>query len=59
MYEDRPWIKELLELVREIHGREIRRVGGCFGHQAVALDGQPHNSFFRHLLKGFLQGSDL
>jgi GMP synthase (glutamine-hydrolysing) len=37
VYEDRPWIKELLELVREIHRREIRLVGVCFGHQAVAL----------------------
>jgi GMP synthase (glutamine-hydrolysing) len=37
VYEDRPWIKELLELVREIYRREIRLVGVCFGHQAVAL----------------------
>ena len=37
MYEDRPWIKRLLDLVREIHSREIRLVGVCFGHQAVAL----------------------
>ena len=37
VYEDRPWIKGLLELVREIHRREIRLVGVCFGHQAVAL----------------------
>lgn len=37
VYEDRPWIKELLDLVRETHRREIRLVGVCFGHQAVAL----------------------
>ncbi len=37
VYEDRPWIKGLLELVREIHRREIRLVGVCFGHQTVAL----------------------
>ena len=37
VYEDLPWIKELLELVREIHRRDIQLVGVCFGHQAVAL----------------------
>jgi GMP synthase (glutamine-hydrolysing) len=37
VYEDRPWIKELLELVREIYRREIRLVGVCFGHQVAAL----------------------
>ncbi len=36
-YEDRPWIKQLLELVREINERAIRLVGVCFGHQAIAL----------------------
>jgi GMP synthase-like glutamine amidotransferase len=37
VYEDRPWIKQLLEIVREIHRREIRLVGVCFGHQAIAM----------------------
>jgi GMP synthase (glutamine-hydrolysing) len=37
VYEDRPWIRDLLGLVREIYRREIRLVGVCFGHQAVAL----------------------
>jgi GMP synthase-like glutamine amidotransferase len=36
VYDDKPWIRDLLELVREIHSREIRLVGVCFGHQAVA-----------------------
>lgn len=37
VYEDRPWIKRLLGLVREIHRRRVRLLGVCFGHQAVAL----------------------
>jgi GMP synthase-like glutamine amidotransferase len=37
VYEDLPWIKRLLELVREIHGQGIRLVGVCFGHQAIAM----------------------
>jgi GMP synthase-like glutamine amidotransferase len=37
VYENRPWIEQLLELVREIHRRAIRLVGVCFGHQAIAL----------------------
>ena len=37
VYEDRPWIMELLERVREIYRFEIPLVGVCFGHQAVAL----------------------
>ncbi len=36
VYDDKPWIRELLELVREIHRRDIRLLGVCFGHQAVA-----------------------
>jgi GMP synthase-like glutamine amidotransferase len=37
VYEDRPWIKQLLDLVGEIRRREIKLVGVCFGHQAIAM----------------------
>jgi GMP synthase-like glutamine amidotransferase len=36
VYEDLPWIRRLLDLVREIYRREIRLIGVCFGHQAIA-----------------------
>ncbi|QDH74163.1 type 1 glutamine amidotransferase [Brevundimonas sp. M20] len=35
VYEDDPWIGDLLEWIRAAHGR-TRLVGVCFGHQAMA-----------------------
>lgn len=36
VYEDLPWIHRLLDFIRELHGRQKKIVGICFGHQAVA-----------------------
>lgn len=36
VYEDLPWIHRLLEFIRELHERQKKTVGICFGHQAVA-----------------------
>lgn len=36
VYEDKPWIARLIEFVRELHRREKKLVGICFGHQLVA-----------------------
>jgi len=36
VYEDKPWIADLLEFVRELHRRRKKLVGICFGHQVVA-----------------------
>jgi len=35
-YEDHDWIPKLMDLVREIHARELPLVGICFGHQIIA-----------------------
>lgn len=35
-YEDKPWIHELIEFVRELDRRRKKLVGICFGHQLVA-----------------------
>ena len=45
VYDDDPWIAELLELIRELHERRIKTVGICFGHQAIAaaLGGRVEN----------------
>ena len=45
VYDDDPWIKRLLELIRKIHAARIKTVGICFGHQAIAhaLGGQVEN----------------
>lgn len=45
VYEDAPWIAELLEWIRSARGR-TRLVGVCFGHQAMgqALGGQVEKS---------------
>ncbi|SDC44064.1 type 1 glutamine amidotransferase [Ruegeria marina] len=32
-----PWIGRLLELIRDMHSRQIPIFGACFGHQAIAL----------------------
>jgi GMP synthase-like glutamine amidotransferase len=36
VYEDKPWIAELMAFVRELHRRRKKLVGICFGHQLVA-----------------------
>lgn len=36
VYEDLPWIPQLLELIRRIYHSDIPLVGICFGHQALA-----------------------
>ena len=36
VYEDKPWIAQLLDFVRELHRRRKKLVGICFGHQLVA-----------------------
>jgi len=36
VYEDKPWIADLLDFVRELHRRRKKLVGICFGHQVVA-----------------------
>ena len=35
-YDDKPWITELMEFVRELDRRQKKLVGICFGHQLVA-----------------------
>ncbi|MEZ5925703.1 MAG: gamma-glutamyl-gamma-aminobutyrate hydrolase family protein [Hyphomicrobiaceae bacterium] len=35
--DDRPWIKRLLGLIREVEAVRIPVAGICFGHQAIAL----------------------
>lgn len=36
VYEDKPWIAQLMVFVRELHRRRKKLVGICFGHQLVA-----------------------
>ncbi|MCY4128677.1 MAG: type 1 glutamine amidotransferase [Gammaproteobacteria bacterium] len=36
VYDDDPWIERLFNLVRRIHAAQIKTVGICFGHQAIA-----------------------
>ena len=36
VYDDKPWIKQLMQFVRELHARRKKLVGICFGHQLVA-----------------------
>jgi GMP synthase-like glutamine amidotransferase len=36
VHDDLPWITTLMDLIREIHGRERPLLGVCFGHQAIA-----------------------
>lgn len=36
IYDDEPWIPPLLEFIRETAKDNIRQVGICFGHQAMA-----------------------
>ncbi len=36
VYEDKPWIIELMEFVRELNTRHKKLLGFCFGHQLVA-----------------------
>lgn len=37
VYDDKPWIHQLLDFIREIHAARRRLAGICFGAQAVAL----------------------
>lgn len=32
-----PWIRQLLDLIREVFAHQIPMFGACFGHQAIAL----------------------
>jgi GMP synthase-like glutamine amidotransferase len=36
VYEDKEWIRQLMDFVRELHARRKKIVGICFGHQVVA-----------------------
>jgi GMP synthase-like glutamine amidotransferase len=36
VYDDEPWISELLDFIRAVAAGEQRLVGICFGHQAIA-----------------------
>jgi len=36
VYDDKPWIRTLMDFVRELHRRRKKLVGICFGHQLVA-----------------------
>jgi GMP synthase-like glutamine amidotransferase len=36
VYDDKPWIADLMAFVRELHRRRKKLVGICFGHQLVA-----------------------
>lgn len=36
VFEDAPWIHDLLAFIRAIHAGDQRLVGVCFGHQAIA-----------------------
>ena len=35
-YDDKPWIAPLMDFVRELHRRQKKLVGICFGHQLIA-----------------------
>lgn len=36
VFDDEPWIGDLLDFVRAVHAGDQRLVGICFGHQAIA-----------------------
>lgn len=36
VYDDKPWIAQLIDFVRELDARKKKLVGICFGHQIVA-----------------------
>lgn len=36
VYDDTPWIKGLLQWIKEAHSAKLKLAGICFGHQAVA-----------------------
>ena len=36
VYDDEPWIKDLIDYVRRLHENQKKLVGICFGHQMVA-----------------------
>jgi GMP synthase-like glutamine amidotransferase len=37
VYDDVPWIHQLAEFVRQVHARNAKFVGICFGHQMLAF----------------------
>lgn len=36
VFDDDPWIEQLLDFIRGVHSGDQRMVGVCFGHQAIA-----------------------
>ena len=46
VFDDLPWIHELLAFIRKAHDNRIRMIGVCFGHQAIAhaLGGETRRS---------------
>lgn len=36
VYEDKPWIKKLIQFVRHLNGKNKKVIGICFGHQVIA-----------------------
>jgi GMP synthase (glutamine-hydrolysing) len=37
VYEDKPWIRPLVDFIREAHGADAWILGVCFGHHALAV----------------------
>ncbi|KAA6330336.1 Carbamoyl-phosphate synthase small chain [termite gut metagenome] len=35
-YDDIPWINKLQEFIRTLHGKKMKTIGICFGHQIIA-----------------------
>lgn len=45
-YDDKPWIRQLVQFVRQLYEHQRKLIGICFGHQimALALSGQVEKS---------------
>lgn len=37
VHDDEPWVRRLLDLIRDLAARETPVYGACFGHQAIAM----------------------